>query len=777
MSTLKLIPFSTSIDKQFSGRTSILGGKCCLQIDGPKTTKKQSKILVEKIRERISNGKVVDISASAYDTAWVAMVPSREMSGRPSFPECLDWIVENQNPDGSWGLNPFLVKDSLSCTLACLLALRKWGLPNHLLHKGIEFIESNISRAATDDENQVAPIGFNIIFPAMISYAKELDLTLTLPPSSLNALLRARDSEMIRRREGKWEYVGEGLGDSCNWNQIIQKHQSRNGSLFNSPATTAAAAIHCRDHKCFDYLISVVNKCNGWAPTVYPMDIYARLCMIDTLQRLGIDCHFRVELDAIFDEIYRNWQEREEEIFSDVTCQALAFRLLRVKGYDVSSDGLEEFVEQEGFFNSVSMQHSNVGTVLELYRASQTRINEEENTLEKIHAWTKPFLTQQLLNKTIRHKPLQKQVEYDLKNFYGTVDRFQHRRTIDLYDAQASQILKTAYRCSAIHNEDFIRFSVQNFKICRAEYQKELDEINKWYAYFGMDLLSKGRNACEQSYVVTAGLIADVELSMARISFAQVAILITVFDDVFDRYGTREEALAVIHLIKEWKAAPKECSQLVKTTFTALYDTVNETAAKAHALQGFCFKQQIISLWVELLECAVREKESLSGKNVSTLDEYLSFAPVTIGCKLCVLTAVHFLGIQVSEEMLTSAEMLTLCWHGNVVCRLLNDLKTYSREREEKTVNSVSVQAGVSEEEAVAKVKEVLEYHRRKVVKMVYQSQGSNVPRECKELVWKTCKVAHCFYGYDGDEFSSPRDIVDDIKAMMFLDLPHLSTH
>lgn len=104
----------------------------------------------------------------------------------------------------------------------------------------------------------------------------------------------------------------------------------------------------------------------------------------------------------------------------------------------IYSDGLEEFVEQEGFFDSVGMQHSSVGTVVELYRASQTRINEEENILHKIHAWTKPFLTQQTTHK-------KKQVEYELKNYYGTVDRFLHRRTIDLHHAQPSQILKTSY--------------------------------------------------------------------------------------------------------------------------------------------------------------------------------------------------------------------------------------------------------------------------------------------------------------------------------------------
>ncbi|KAL0312162.1 UNVERIFIED_CONTAM: Cis-abienol synthase, chloroplastic [Sesamum radiatum] len=69
------------------------------------------------------------------------MVPARGYSGskQPCFPQCLDWIMENQNPDGSWGLqcpaHPLLVKDSLSFTLACLLALRKWDVGPQLVQR------------------------------------------------------------------------------------------------------------------------------------------------------------------------------------------------------------------------------------------------------------------------------------------------------------------------------------------------------------------------------------------------------------------------------------------------------------------------------------------------------------------------------------------------------------------------------------------------------------------------------------------------------------------
>lgn len=81
----------------------------------------------------------VELSVSAYDTAWVAMVPSPNSSEVPCFPECVNWLLENQHPDGSWGLNhhhPLLIKDALSSTLASILALKRWKIGDKQMNNG-----------------------------------------------------------------------------------------------------------------------------------------------------------------------------------------------------------------------------------------------------------------------------------------------------------------------------------------------------------------------------------------------------------------------------------------------------------------------------------------------------------------------------------------------------------------------------------------------------------------------------------------------------------------
>nr|UNZ93471.1 diterpene synthase class I [Scutellaria baicalensis] len=759
---------TTSTPYSFRRRRRVLITKCCLRNSSTNNEK-----LIARIRERICDGRV-EISPSAYDTAWVAMVPSREYSGvqRPCFPQCLDWIMENQNSDGSWGLNPghpYLVKDSLSCTLACLLALRKWDTGHQLVQRGLDFIVSNDWALSAGDNNQISPIGFDIIFPAMINYANDMDLTLPFTNNILDSLFHIQDSQLRMRKQ---EYISEAFGESCNWKEIISTHQRKNGSLFNSPATTAAALIHCPDDKCSQYLNSVLKACNGWVPTIFPMNLYARLWMVDTLERLGVERYFGFELSTILDDIYRCWQEKEEDIFSDITCHAMAFRLLRIKGYDVSSDELAEFVDQEHFFNIVHMHYSGVTTVLELYRASQIKIYEDEIILDKIHAWTKAFLKHQLINQSILDKQLQKQVEYDLKNFHGTPDRIGNRRSIDQYSAQDFQIAKTAYRCLTIHNEDFILFSVHDFRISQTLYQREFQEMQRWYTETRLDSLNQGRNVLLVSYALSAAVYVDPELSYSRIFDAKHYVVTTCFDDFIDNYGPREEVFSLVELVRRWQPETTYCSQQVEILFTALYNTVNEVSAKAFSEQGYSVKHELISMWLECLTCSVREKNSWSDNNVSTLDEYLSIAWKNINGNMIFLMSIQFLGIKVSKETFSSAEFISLCQHASLVCRLLNDLKTHKKEKEENSVNSISVQTaggGITEEKAILKVKQILEYNRRKVVKMVCQREGSIIPRECKQLFWKLCKLAYFVYPLDGvDEYTCPKEIAREVNALIW---------
>jgi ent-copalyl diphosphate synthase len=82
-----------------------------------------------------------EISISAYDTAWVAMVPKLDGGGAgPQFPATVRWIIDNQLPDGSWGDSTmFSAYDRMANTLACVVALTKWALEPEKCKTGDHF--------------------------------------------------------------------------------------------------------------------------------------------------------------------------------------------------------------------------------------------------------------------------------------------------------------------------------------------------------------------------------------------------------------------------------------------------------------------------------------------------------------------------------------------------------------------------------------------------------------------------------------------------------------
>nr|AHL67263.1 kaurene synthase-like 2 [Salvia rosmarinus] len=498
-------------------------------------------------------------------------------------------------------------------------------------------------------------------------------------------------------------------------------------------------------------------------------NIPSSLCIIDTLQRLGVDRYFQSQIDAILEETYRLWREKDRDIYSDVFTHAMAFRLLRVKGYEVSSEELAPYAEHE----RVNLQKIDVATVIELYRAAHERIYEEEKSLEKLLAWTTTFLKHHLLTISNPDNKLHKQVEYYLKNYHGILDRMGVRRSLDLYDINHYRSLRASF--PTLCNEDFLSLARQDFNMCQAQHREELEQLQRWYSDCRLDKLKFGRNVVRVSNFLTSAIIGDPEFSEVRLVFAKHIILVTLIDDLFDHGGTREQSYKILELVTEWKekSAAEYGSEAVEILFTAVYNTVNELVERAHVEQGRSVKEFLIKLWVQILSIFKIELDTWSDDTALTLDEYLSSSWVSIGCRICILMSMQFIGIKLTDEMLLSEECLDLCRHVSMVDRLLNDVQTFEKERKENTGNSVSLllaankdDISFTEEEAIKKAKEMAECNRRKLMQIVYKT-GTIFPRKCRDMFLKVCRIG-CYLYASGDEFTSPQQMMEDMKSLVY---------
>ncbi|KAK6933935.1 Terpene synthase, N-terminal domain, partial [Dillenia turbinata] len=722
----------------------------------------------------------VELSVSAYDTAWVAMVPTPNSPNAPLFPRCVEWVLENQLNDGSWGRphrDPFLTKDALSSTLACVLALKRWDMAEGHVKKGLHFIESNF--ASINDQKQHSPIGFDIIFPGMVEYARHMDLVLPLAPRDLDSIFWLRDLELERCHRGDSNGIkaylaslSEGMGKLNDWNSIMS-YQRKNGSLFNSPSTTAAALTHTQDVNCLNYLQMLLENFVGGVPTIYPLDVRGRLSVVDNLENLGIDRHFKQEIRKVLDETYRGWLQKDEEISLDLTTCAMAFRLLRTHGYDVSSDLLTQFAEEDQYLDSLEGQYDETSAVLELFRASQLAIYPSDWALERQNSWSQEFLQRKLHNGSIRDDNLRKQVINALSfPYHSCFDRVVHKAYLEHYDPKYVKMAKTSYCCSNISNEDFHNLGLIDFNMCQLQHQQEIKQLEKWETQCRFAQLKFSRQWLGYCYLSAAATHFSPELSDARISFVKHSVLTCVADDFFDVGSSKEEQENLIELFKKWDIddTTKFCSETVEILFLALHRTISETADIAFRWQGRCVKDHLIEIWMDVLKSMWREAKWASNKTVPTMDEYIKTGYVSIALGPVLLPVLYLVGPKLSEEVVRSCEYDELFKLMSTCGRLLNDAQSYEREAKQGKLNAVHLHMIhndniITEEDSVKAVKDMIDENRKKLLRMILETKGSVVPRECKDLFWDMSRVLHFFYSVDG--FTSPKEMISAMNEVI----------
>ncbi|KAL6646140.1 hypothetical protein ACP70R_017748 [Stipagrostis hirtigluma subsp. patula] len=704
-------------------------------------------VLEDRIREQLTG---TGPPPSSYDTAWVAMVPAPGHPYAPRFPQCVEWIMQNQHDDGSWGLGSSLGlggKDALLSMLACVLALRKWGVGDEHVRKGLRFMERNSSCITDECDVQV---GFSIIFPGMLELGAGMGLELPLSQADVDAMLRLRDMELKRcvdslasGSKSFMAYVAEGLGKSQDWAQVMT-YQRKNGSFFNSPSTTAAVAIHTYDHRAVDYLDSLISKFGNSVPTVYPLKIYSQLCMVDTLENMGISHSFACEI--------KSWLQNDEEIMLDMATCTMAFRLLRMHGYGISSDGLAQFTKESSFHDSIQGHLYDTKTLLELYKASQVQVLEEELILESIGSWSGKLLKQQLCSNKISRSVNPAKVEHALEfPFYTTLERLEHKRNIESFKTvERFHTLKSPYS-SCIANEEIRSLAAHEFSSSQLEYQKELRYIESWMKEARLDKLKFARMMPPAlPFFCTAATMFPSQLSEARIAWAKGCVLVTMIDDFFDYGGSREEIANLVALIDKWDSHGEIgfCSEHAEIIFRAIYNTSNELGGKAAAVQNRSVLHHLAVLWQDLVRAMMTEAEWSWSGYVPSMVEYMRVAEVTFGLGPIVLTPLYLVGPELPEDVIGCPEYGELFRHTSICGRLLNDLQTYEEERSQGKLNSVTLHAllhGTTIEAAKEQVGRAIEASRRKLLRLLV-TEPSAVPRPCKEVCWDMCKSAHLVY-------------------------------
>ena len=92
------------------------------------------------------------------------------------------------------------------------------------------------------------------------------------------------------------------------------------------------------------------------------------------------------------------------------------------------------------------------------------------------------------------------------------------------------------------------------------------------------------------------------------------------------------------------------------------------------------------------------------------------------------------------------------------------------RESKEGKLNAVSLYMihtdATTEEDAINEIKCAIEINRRELLQLVLQEKDSVVPRACKDLFWKMCRVVHQFYIKD-DGFTS-EDMFGAVKDILY---------
>ncbi|TVU42376.1 hypothetical protein EJB05_08778, partial [Eragrostis curvula] len=524
---------------------------------------RETNSMIDTIGAKLRSIEEGEISISAYDTAVVALLKKPDGGEGPLFPSSIDWIIQNQLSDGSWGDEFFfMIRDRIISTLACVVALTSWNIHNDKCERGLLFIRENMWRLADEEEDWML-VGFEIAFPSLLDMAKDLGLDIPYDETALKEIYAQRTRKLAKIPRDVLHAMPttllhslEGMVD-LDWEKLL-KLRCLDGSFHCSPAATATAFKETGDTKCFEYLDGIIRNFNGGVPCIYPLDVYERLWAVDRLTRLGISRHFTREIGDCLDYIYRNWTPEglahtKNCPVKDIDDTGMGFRLLRLHGYHVDPCVLRHFEKDGKFFCLHGESNpSSVTPMYNTYRAAQVTFPGDDDVIRRAEVFCRSFLlqrrgTNKMKDKWAIAKDIPGEVEYAIDiPWKASLPRIETRMYLDQYGGGGDledlhhnwlfvglklYILLMTLFC----NDLYLKAAKADFSNFQRDSRLELNDLNRWF--FRNNLEKYGGNPKREltAYFLASANIFEPE--RAAEGWAYTAVLADTVSSYFRRIG------------------------------------------------------------------------------------------------------------------------------------------------------------------------------------------------------------------------------------------------
>ncbi|XP_062192240.1 (E)-beta-caryophyllene synthase-like [Phragmites australis] len=260
-------------------------------------------------------------------------------------------------------------------------------------------------------------------------------------------------------------------------------------------------------------------------------DLARKLDLVDALQRLGVDYHYKKDIDELLRAVYDDKDGGSDDLY--VT--SLRFYLLRKHGYAVSSDVFVKFRDKQGNISS-----GDVNSLLTLYDAAHLRTR-GGNILDNIITFNKTRL--QSVMKTNLEPDLVEEVRITLETpRLRRVERVEARRFISVYEKKAAR------------DDTILEFAKLDYHILQVLYCKELKELTIWWKDFKSrtDAMRFGRDRMVETYFWMMAIVYEPYYSYSRIMLTKLTLFLALMDDVCDNYTSTEESNIFTTAMERW---------------------------------------------------------------------------------------------------------------------------------------------------------------------------------------------------------------------------------